>query len=108
MAMTPRRAIETATAAILRSDDVTDDDGHLERVQKTAAMRRLPQLSPKYEVSQILREVVPIESAGSLEQTRTVSRRSEHPSRHFTIEQRLDAGRSNSSNRDGDSGYLEK
>ncbi len=80
-----RQAIETATTAILKSDDVTEDDDHLERVQKTAAMRSLRQLSPQYEVSQILGEVVPIKSAGSPEQTRTFSRRYGDPSPYVTI-----------------------
>ncbi len=39
--------------------------------------RRLSQLEPKYGVSQILGEVVSTEPGRSLEQTRTVSRRSE-------------------------------
>ena len=109
LAVTSRQAIETATAAILKYDDVTDDvgrlfrvektaasailkrddvteeDGHLERMQKTAARRHLPQPSPKYEVSLILGEVVPIESARSPEQAKTFSRRSEDPSPYVII-----------------------
>ncbi len=48
-------------------------------------MRRLPQLGPKYEVSYILVEVDPIESGGSLEQTRAVSGRSEDLSSDLTV-----------------------
>ena len=37
LAVTSQQAIETATAAILKSDDVTEDVGHLYKVEKTAA-----------------------------------------------------------------------
>ena len=47
--------------------------------------RRLTRLSPKYEVGQILGEVVPIESGGLPEHTRTVSRRSEDLSPNVTV-----------------------
>ena len=36
---------KTAASVILKSDAVTEDDDHLERVQETAATRRLPRNS---------------------------------------------------------------
>ena len=37
LAVTSRQAIEGATAAIFKSDDVMEDVGHLYKVEKTAA-----------------------------------------------------------------------
>ncbi len=55
--------------------------------------RRLPQLESKFEVTQILAEVVSIESGGLPEQVRTVSRRTENLSPWPMFGERLEAGR---------------
>ena len=52
--------------------------GILEKLEDgSKRTRRLPRLGPKYEVSQILGEIGPIESGGSPEEARAVSGRSE-------------------------------
>ena len=57
-------------------------------------MKPLPQLGPKCEVNQILGELVPIESGGSPEQTRAVSKRSKNFSQLviFCGSRKLEAG----------------
>ena len=60
--------------------------GFLEKLEDGSRQtRRLPQLALKYEVGQILGEVVPTESGGSPEQARAVSRRSGNPLQFFTV-----------------------